>query len=135
MELLVQIKKDRMAARKDQDAIKSKLLTTLVGEADTILKGKQADKYDSIKLIKKFIKGITEIETARGNLTDVEAVEKGILEEYLPVQLSKEETTAIVEALDLTQPIGKLMGALKGEYGDAMNMKLAGKIIREGKAG
>lgn len=135
MELLKQIKKDRMTARKEGDAVKTTLLTTIVGEAETALKGKQASKFSTIALVKKFLKGLGEVAEAREeageaqHLTKTEFAEMAILMSYLPQTMDAEATEAVINDFSLNQPMGKIMGQLKLKYGQSIDMGLARKII------
>jgi uncharacterized protein len=93
-----------------------------------LLKGMIKKRNDSISLYKQ---------GGREELADKEQAEIDIINQFLPQQLSAEETTAIVkktiEELGISSPkeMGKLMGKLKGEYGSVMDFSLVSKIVKE----
>ncbi|MBU0962113.1 MAG: GatB/YqeY domain-containing protein, partial [Proteobacteria bacterium] len=61
----------------------------------------------------------------------------GILEVFLPKTKSMEETRTIVEALVAALPekdpklMGMVMGTLKKEYGDQIDMGIASQMVKE----
>lgn len=130
MKLLEQIKKDRITARKERDTVKATLLTTLVGEADNILKSKQRKGFTTLALIKKFLKGIAEVEKAGVGLTLDQDRERRILESYIPKQYNFIELERIINTIDLERPMGQVMGYLKDNHGDKVDMKMASQIIK-----
>lgn len=100
MELLTRIKKERMIARKDTSKggkLRTSLLTTLVGEAETILKGKQAHRFDMLKLVEKFYKGVED--TLKVKYTEDLHEELCILDEYIPQKMSEEQIEAFVSPI------------------------------------
>jgi uncharacterized protein YqeY len=131
MELLEQIKKDRMTARREKDGVKATLLTTLVGEADNILKSKQAKNYSTVALVKKFIKGLEDTANAKGGLSLDESKELAILKLYLPKTYTISELENIIDGQDLSKGMGPVMGYLKKNHGDRVDMKMAQMIIKE----
>src|SRR4030095_4527480 len=97
--LIETIRKDMFEAKKTKDTIKANLLSTLFSEIFTLSKsGKDPTSEDELKIIRKFIKNIDET-TSLNIPEDTKKkllVEKGILEGYLPKQLSGEEIEKIV---------------------------------------
>ena len=102
---------------------------------------KDTDDEDIKKLLKKMIKQRSEsIEVYKKNnrqdLLEVEEREVQIISEYLPKQLSEEETTKvckeIVEKIGAksVKDMGKVMGALKKNYSDTIDFSKAGSIIK-----
>jgi uncharacterized protein len=61
----------------------------------------------------------------------------GILQIFIPETKSAEETKAIVEALIAELPeknpklMGKVMGSLKKEYGDKLDMGIASQMVKD----
>ena len=103
---------------------------------------KETNDEDIKKLLKKMIKQRSEsIEVYKKNnrkdLLEVEQMEVEIISEYLPKQLSEEETkklcTEIVQKIGATsiKDIGKIMGELKKNYADSLDFTKAGLILKE----
>ena len=72
----------------------------------------------------------------RQDLADVETLEMGILEAYLPQRMSAEEITAAVKALVVelgaTGPadMGKVMGAVKTKFAGKADMGLVSAAVK-----
>ena len=105
-------------------------------------KKKETDDNDVKQLLKKMIKQRSEsIEIYKKNnredLLKVEENEVSILANYLPKQLSDEETKNI--CLEIVKKInaqsikdmGKVMGELKKNYSDNLDFSKAGAILKE----
>ena len=103
---------------------------------------KETNDEDIKKLLKKMIKQRFEsIEVYKKNnrkdLLEVEQREVEIISEYLPKQLSEEETkklcTEIVQKIGAAsiKDIGKIMGELKKNYSDSLDFAKAGLILKE----
>ena len=103
---------------------------------------KETDDEDIKKLLKKMIKQRSEsIELYKKNnrkdLQDIEEQEVGIIRQYLPKQISEEDTKKICEeVIKLTgansiKDMGKAMGDLKKNYADSIDFSKAGAIIKE----
>tara|TARA_Y100001970_G_scaffold287894_1_gene413695 strand:+ start:3600 stop:4061 length:462 start_codon:yes stop_codon:yes gene_type:complete len=103
---------------------------------------KETDDEDVKKLLKKMIKQRSEsIELYKKNnrqdLLDIEQGEVDILTNYLPKQLSEEETKNIcLEIIKKTQAnsikdMGKVMGELKKSHSDSLDFSVTGKILKE----
>ena len=105
-------------------------------------KKKETDDNDVKQLLKKMIKQRSEsIEIYKKNnredLLKVEENEVSILSNYLPKQLSDEETKNI--CLEVVKKInaqsvkdmGKVMGELKKNYSDNLDFSKAGAILKE----
>jgi uncharacterized protein YqeY len=130
MELLERIKEDRTAARKGTsavDKIRATLLTTLVGEAETALKGKQAKKFDMLALVKKFQSNCHE--TLAIKFDEKIHIEICLLQEYIPEQLTEIELCEkLVESG--ASNIGQFMGYLNKSYKGLFDGKLAAKVAK-----
>ena len=103
---------------------------------------KETNDEDIKKLLKKMIKQRSEsIEVYKKNnrkdLLEVEQREAEIISEYLPKQLSEEETkklcTEIVQKIEAAsiKDIGKIIGELKKNYADSLDFAKAGLILKE----
>lgn len=73
----------------------------------------------------------------RNDLVEKEAVEKAVIESFLPQQMGPEETrTAIAAAIAETgatgmKDMGKVMGALKGKYAGLIDFSKANGVVKE----
>ena len=105
-------------------------------------KKKETDDNDVKQLLKKMIKQRSEsIEIYKKNnredLLKVEENEVGILSNYLPKQLSDEETKnvclEVVKKINAqsVKDMGKVMGELKKNYSDNLDFSKAGAILKE----
>ena len=105
-------------------------------------KKKETDVEDIKKLLKKMIKQRSEsIELYKKNnrkdLQDIEEQEVGIIIQYLPKQISEEDTKKICEEIikstgaNSIKDMGKIMGELKKNNADSIDFSKAGAIIKE----
>jgi len=103
---------------------------------------KDTDDDDIKKLLRKMIKQRTEsIEIYKKNnrqdLLQIEENEVKIMSEYLPKQLSENDTKKLCEQVinkinaSSLKDMGKVMGELKKNHSDSVDFFLAGKIIKE----
>ena len=103
---------------------------------------KETDDEDIKKLLKKMIKQRSEsIELYKKNnrkdLQDIEEQEVGIISQYLPKQISEEDTKKICEEVikstgaNSIKDMGKVMGELKKNNADSIDFSKAGAIIKE----
>ncbi len=103
---------------------------------------KDTDDDDVKKLLRKMIKQRTEsIEIYKKNnrqdLLQIEENEVKIMSEYLPKQLSEDDTKKLCEEVinkinaSSLKDMGKAMGELKKNHSDSVDFSLAGKIIKE----
>ena len=103
---------------------------------------KETDDEDIKKLLKKMIKQRSEsIEVyKKGNRNDLLEIEQGevnVLSEYLPKQLSEEETrklcSEIIEKTSASsiKDMGKVMGELKKKHSDDIDFSKAGSILKD----
>jgi len=103
---------------------------------------KETDDEDIKKLLKKMIKQRSESievykKNNRSDLLEIEQGEVSILTEYLPKQLSDEETKKICEDIvsslgaSSIKDMGRVMGELKKKYADTVDFSKAGMILKE----
>ena len=103
---------------------------------------KDTDDDDIKKLLKKMIKQRAESidvykKNSRDDLLKIEENEHKILSDYLPKQLSEEETkkicSEVVQKLGASsiKDMGKVMGELKKNYSDNLDFSKAGSILKE----
>ena len=105
-------------------------------------KKKDTDDEDIKKLLKKMIKQRSEsIELYKKNnrkdLQDIEEQEVETISQYLPKQISEEDTKKICEEVikstgaNSIKDMGKVMGELKKNNADSIDFSKAGAIIKE----
>ena len=103
---------------------------------------KNTDDEDIKKLLKKMIKQRSESidiykKNNRRDLLEVEEKESEILSDYLPKQLSEEETkkicTQTVSKIGASsiKDMGKVMGELKKQYEDSLDFAKAGSLLKK----
>ena len=136
------------------EALKSKdkktyltLRLVIAAIKDTIIAKKIKDKNmlpdnDLVSLLKKMVKQRNDSceaykKAGRNELLDNELSEIKIINEFLPKQLSNEETKKIcLEAIKAVgassvKDMGKVMGALKKKYSDVLYFSKVSQIIKE----
>ena len=103
---------------------------------------KDTDDEDIKKLLKKMIKQRSEsIEVYKNNnrndLLEIEENEVNVLSEYLPKQMSEEETISICKQIiektgaSSIKEMGKVMGELKQNHSDTIDFSKAGALIKD----
>ena len=103
---------------------------------------KETEDPDVIKLLRKMIKQRSEsIDVYRKNnrldLLKIEQDEVKLLSNYLPKQLSEEDTKLVCQEViskigaESIKDMGKIMGELKKKYSENLDFSVAGKIIKE----
>ena len=103
---------------------------------------KDTDDEDIKKLLKKMIKQRSESievykKNNRGDLLEVEENEVNVLSEYLPKQMSEEETISICKQIiektgaSSIKEMGKVMGELKQNHSDTIDFSKAGALIKD----
>jgi len=72
----------------------------------------------------------------RNELADAESYELAVIEEFLPAQLSEEDTLALINGLkeelgaSSMKDMGSLMGELKKRHGSELNMSKASGLVK-----
>ena len=103
---------------------------------------KETDNEDIKKLLKKMIKQRAESidvykKNNREDLLKIEENEYKILSDYLPKQLSEEETKKVCSEVaqklgaNSIKDMGKVMGELKKNYSDTLDFSKAGSLLKE----
>ena len=103
---------------------------------------KETDAEDIKKLLKKMIKQRSESievykKNNRGDLLEIEENEVNVLSEYLPKQMSEEETMSICKQIiektgvNSIKEMGKVMGELKQNHSDTIDFSKAGALIKD----
>ena len=103
---------------------------------------KDTDDEDIKKLLKKMIKQRSESievykKNNRNDLLKIEENEVNVLSEYLPKQMSEEETISICKQIiektgaSSIKEMGKVMGELKQNLSDTIDFSKAGALIKD----
>ena len=103
---------------------------------------KETDDEDVKKLLKKMIKQRSESidvykKNNRNDLLEIEQGEVAVLSEYLPKQLSDDETKKICSDIisstgaSSIKDMGRVMGEIKKKYADTIDFSKAGAILKE----
>jgi len=124
---------------KRRDVIRTLLSAIKQVEIDT---RKDVSPEDAVGILQKEAKkrreSIEEMDKAgRTDLSDQEKYELGLIESFLPQQLSRDEITAIVRetiaqtGVTSAKEMGKLMGALMPKIKGLADGKLVNEVVRE----
>jgi len=134
MTLMEQIKAKQIAARK-AGALQEReasLLTTLLGEAAMVGKNANRETTDQevVAVVKKFVKNIDETITAlssRNQDASAFMVERKILEQFLPVQMTEQ---AIQNVAEQFTSMPEFMKYMKENYAGQYDGKVASTIAK-----
>jgi len=142
----IEIKLNEALKAKDKKTY-SALRLVVAAIKDTIIAKKIKDKKtlpdnDLISLLKKMVKQRNDScdaykKAGRNELLENEMSEIKIINEFLPKQLSEEETKKIcLETIKKVgassiKDMGKVMGALKKEYSDVLDFSKVSQMIKE----
>lgn len=136
MSMIENIQANQLAARIAKNQIKSNLLTTLLGEARSIGKNngnRETTDEEVIKLITKFIKGITEtlsLLKPEDSRFSILVEEQEILKSYLPTQLTTEEIKFIIlKNFPEKTAVGPVMAFFKSNYSGLYDGKAVSSLI------
>ena len=132
---------------KDQSKISTyRLILSAVKDLDILNRSgpnkKETDDEDIKKLLKKMVKQRAESidiykKNNRSDLLEVEQREYNIISNFLPKQLSEEDTKKICEdtisniGAVSVKDMGKVMGELKKKYSDEIDFAKAGVILKQ----
>ena len=122
-------------------AIKQKDIDVARGRGD-----QQISEDEVLNLLQSLIKSRRESialykQGGRQDLVDKEEAEISVIEQFLPKQLSEEETKAVVRELVASagatsvKDMGKVMAALKSNYAGQLDMTKASAIVKQVLAG
>ncbi len=131
---------------KDKDTYSTlRLVVSAIKDAEIAgrAKGqKEIKDSDIISLLKKMVKQRNESceiyqKAGRKELLENEKKEIAVISEYLPKQLSEEETKKICEetiksiGASSMKDMGKIMGSLKSKYADSLDLSKVSIILKE----
>lgn len=122
-----------------------RLINAAINDRDIALRGKGKDKADEeeiLDILTKMVKQREESskmyrEGGRPELEAQELEEMDIIREFLPKQLSSEETqAAVMDAISETsaeslRDMGKVMGILKERYRGQLDMGVVGSMVKD----
>ncbi|WP_421701288.1 GatB/YqeY domain-containing protein [Aliiroseovarius sp.] len=136
-------------AMKEKDAERLstlRLINAAIKDMDIDLRGKgeedaEVTDADVLGILGKMVKQRQESarayeEGGRLELAEKELSEITVIEEFLPRQLSEEETAAAVEAAiaevgaESIRDMGKVMGVLKAQYTGQMDFGMVGPMVK-----
>ena len=134
-----QIKKARIQAMKDKNEVAKAFYSTFLGEVEKEAKNAMIEPTNELveKIAKKMAKNIQDnikVYTEKGFDASKEQTELDIVNQYLPQVLTEDQTREAITKIAESNPgmaMGPLMGAIKKELGNAVDMKIASKIARE----
>jgi uncharacterized protein YqeY len=137
------IKDDSVRALKDGDKRRREALTSFVAalKKERIDSRRQPTEADELAVLKRERKRRAEAielydQAGRTDLADQERFEEGLLEEYMPKELSESELSQLVdEAVAATgavtpKEMGKVMGWLKPKVAGRADNKLLSELVR-----
>lgn len=141
MVTLTQLKTEQLQARKEKNAVKSALLTTLLGEIQNKVTAEPVEKRTA-EFEQKIVEGkvksfLDQNKDAQGQITDEVRlaelkIEQSILSSYMPQQLSVEEIKAAILAKfpEVNEKNkGPIVGYLKKTFGNSVDGALAGQVV------
>jgi len=94
-----------------------------------------------VEVLQKMVKQRREsidlyVKGGRPELAEIEASEITVIEDFLPAQLSEEETTAAIEAIkaeigaESVKDMGKVMAVLKERHASSLDMSKASALVK-----
>lgn len=81
------------------------------------------------------------VEGGRQELADIEQAELAVIEEFLPAQMSEDDTRAAIEAIkaelgaSTMKDMGKVVATLKARHGSQLDMGKASGLVKAALAG
>ena len=135
------LKADMMTARRAKESSKVASYALIISEIEKVGKNdgnRKTTNDEAIALIKKMVirneelAGYTEVGPARDKID----AETEMMRKYLPLMITPEAVETFINDLVSggVSNIGQIMGSLKQEYGQAVDMKAAGGIARNALA-
>lgn len=134
--IIDQIRNDFLEARKTKNTIKSKLISVILGEIEKLEKSKNRNSTkvsddEVIKLLKPIKSKLIETMDMLSDQSPYLLTELAIINEYLPVELTKKEIESWLNSnYDLdnrNKPV--IMKAAKQQFGQLIDMKYLSSLI------
>lgn len=131
------IKQAMLAREKDKlEALRAVKSAVLLAKTEKV--GAEIDESAEIKLLQKLVKQRKESaaiyhQQNRKDLAEAEEFQAGIIEKYLPAQLSEEEVAAIIDEIIAKNNATSLkeMGKVMGEASSKIAGRAEGKLISD----
>lgn len=143
MSLKLQITDDVKQAMRAKDKPKLAVLRLITAAIKQIEVDQRIELSDEqvVTVLEKMLKqrkdSISQFESAgRHDLKDIEVFEVGIIQTYMPEQLSEAEITSMIEqaiidsGANSMKDMGKVMGQLKAKLSGRADMGIVSKIIK-----
>lgn len=135
MTLYEQMQHERKEAMKIRDSTRSSLLGVVMSEA--ALQDKNPTDDAVIRTVKRTVNTLEEVRATVDDTTLIDR-ELEILKVYLPETISVEELRVLVGStvrdlgdIPSKQKMGRVMGAIKKQYGERVDMKAAKTVVQE----
>lgn len=136
------IKSSRIQAMKDKNEIAKSFYSTFMGEIEKEAKNAMTEPTDVMVevIAKKMAKNIQDnikLYSEKGIDHSKELAEFDIISQFLPQLLTEEQTREVIKNIIDSNPskwgdsMGPLMGAIKKELGNTVDMAIASRIARE----
>ena len=142
------IKQAQIAAMKggDKERVAAlRLILAKIKDRDIELRTASAQPEDDalvVDVLQKMAKQRREsitmyVDGNREELAEQERKELKVIEEFLPAQLSEEETRAAIQQIkstlgaDSIKDMGKVMAELKARHGTVLDMQTASRLVKE----
>ena len=142
--------KDAMRARAEPATTTIRMINAAIKQKDIDVARPRGDQQigddEILNLLQNLIKSRRESvelykQGSRQDLVDKEEAEIAVIEQFLPKQMSEEETEAAVRELvaslgaSSVKDMGKVMGALKSKYAGQLDITKASVIVKQVLAG
>jgi hypothetical protein len=142
--------KDAMRARAEPATTTIRMINAAIKQKDIDVARPRGDQQigddEILNLLQNLIKSRRESvelykQGSRQDLVDKEEAEIAVIEQFLPKQMSEEETKAAVRELvaslgaSSVKDMGKVMGALKSKYAGQLDTSKASVIVKQVLAG
>ncbi len=142
--------KDAMRARAEPATTTIRMINAAIKQKDIDVARPRGDQQigddEILNLLQNLIKSRRESvelykQGSRQDLVDKEEAEIAVIEQFLPKQMSEEETKAAVRGLvaslgaSSVKDMGKVMGALKSNYAGQLDITKASVIVKQVLAG
>jgi uncharacterized protein YqeY len=142
--------KDAMRARAEPATTTIRMINAAIKQKDIDVARPRGDQQigddEILNLLQNLIKSRRESvelykQGSRQDLVDKEEAEIAVIEQFLPKQMSEEETKAAVRELvaslgaSSVKDMGKVMGALKSKYAGQLDITKASVIVKQVLAG
>ena len=128
------IKKDQIQARKSKSQTKVSILTTLIGDLESLAKRENCQITDDlvVRTCKKFLSNNNETikVVTDSSQKDMLAEENTYLEVYVPKQMNEGELRVVLETVR-GKSLGEIMKFLKEIYNGQYDGKMASALAKE----